>query len=144
MSGDNWATIIVAVIGLLGIIAQRYYAGKSKQDKDDQTNEIKQAIDGNTKAIQKIESRLGANDVATVSALRQQIRKLYHTRLPYKTISTVDYRALEEMYSAYKAVVLPDGHRANSWCDSLYHEMSTWEKVENYEELNQSNKKGKK
>lgn len=134
MSGDNWATIIVAVIGLLGIIAQRYYAGKSKQDKNDQTKEITKAINGNTQEIREIKERLAANDMATVSAVRQQIRKLYYARLPYKTISTVDFRALDEMYAAYKAVTLPDGHHPNSWADSLYNEMCTWEKVEIYPE----------
>lgn len=146
MDGDNWATIIVAVIGLLGIIAQRYYAGKSKQDKEDQTSEIKQAIEGNTAEIRSIKERLAANDMATVTSVRQQIRKLYYSRLPYKTISTIDFRALEEMYSAYKAVTLPDGHHPNSWCDSLYNEMSNWERVEYYPEhiacLNKLTKKG--
>lgn len=146
MSGDNWATIIVAVIGLLGIIAQRYYAGKSEKDKKDQTEEIKEAIEGNTSEIRSIKERLAANDMATVTSVRQQIRKLYYSRLPYKTISTIDFRALEEMYSAYKAVTLPDGHHPNSWCDSLYNEMSSWERVEFYPEhiagLKQLNKKG--
>lgn len=141
MSGDNWATIIVAAIGLLGIIAQRYYAGKSKRDKNDQTKELKEAINGNTKHIQEIKKRLAANDIATVSALRQQIRKLYYARLPYQTLSTVDYRALEEMYSAYKAVTLPDGHHPNSWADGLYNEMKSWKRVESY---NINPKKGKK
>lgn len=146
MSSDNWTAIFVAIIGLLGIIAQRYYAGKSKKDKNDQTAEIKQAIEGNTVEIKAIKERLAANDVATVTSVRQQIRKLYYARLPYKTISTVDFRALEEMYSAYKAVTLPDGHKPNSWADALYTEMSNWQKVEVYPEhiayLNQPNNKG--
>lgn len=152
MTTDNWITIIAAlatpVFAFLGIVAQAYFANRTKKDKNDQTKEIKDAIEGNTQEIREIKERLAVNDMATVSSVRQQIRKLYYARLPYKTISTVDFRALDEMYTAYKAVTLPDGHHPNSWCDSLYNEMCTWEKVEIYPEhircVKSTNKKGTK
>lgn len=165
MTAENWISIIAAlatpVFAFLGIVAQCYFANKNKQGKDEQTEEIKQAIAHNTKVaeeakteatrtrneVKAVSEQLAANDVVTVSVVRQEIRQLYYQLLPHKMISVVDFRALNEMYEAYKAVTLPDGHHPNSWCDALYNEMQTWEKVEIYpkhlEYLNEPKKKGK-
>lgn len=132
MDGNNWASIIVGLIGLAGIAIQAYFANRTKQDKNIQTKELKEAINRNSTKIDKLTAKLSANDMATVSSLRQNIRHMYYELLPYKMISVVDLRALDEMYQAYKGVTLPDGHHPNSWCDALYAEMSGWEKVEVY------------
>lgn len=156
MDGKDIASIIIALIGLLGIVAQAYFANQNKKSKNDQTDELKQAIKrSENKAdaafneaqkanvtLDEMKNQLSVNDAVTVTSVRQQIRRLYYERRPTKTISLVDYRALVEMYTAYKSVVLPDGHHPNSWCDALYEEMSKWERVEEYPEHSQT--KGEK
>lgn len=165
MTVENVITLVAAlatpVFAFLGIVAQCYFANKNKQGKDEQTEEIKKAIARNTEVaeeakaeatrtrdeVKAVREQLSTNDVVTVSVVRQEIRQLYYQLLPHKMISVVDFRALNEMYEAYKAVTLPDGHHPNSWCDSLYNEMQTWEKVEIYPKhlahLNEPKKKGK-
>lgn len=156
----DWTQITIAAIGLAGICYQAYCSTKSKNDKKTQTEtlsgelqntnklveentslvkenkklieENRKLIAENTKVINELKAKLSANDVATVAVVRQNIRRMYYDLLPHKMISVVDLRALTEMYNAYKAVTLPDGHHPNSWCDALYNEMNTWEKVEIY------------
>lgn len=164
MTVENVITLVAAlatpVFAFLGIVAQCYFANRSKKGKNEQTEEIKKAIDvASQKAeaaqeeaaaarqvVNEMAERQSANDVVTVAVVRQNIRMMYYELLPHKMISVVDLRALDEMYHAYKAVTLPDGHHPNSWCDALYEEMRQWEKVEIYPEhlkhLN-TTKKGK-
>lgn len=150
MNGIDWTQVLVAFVGplfaFMGIIAQCYFAKRSKKDKNDQTAKLekvleenkkitldnKHLVEKNCKIINELKKQLSANDIVTVSVVRQNIRRMYYELLPHKVISLVDYRALNEMYNAYKAVTLPDGHHPNSWCDALYKEMSEWEKVEAY------------
>lgn len=150
MDEINWTSVLVAyaapVFSFLGLIAQFILSNRSKTDKKQQTEELgdkieennrlvrenKALIESNTKAIQELKDKLSANDVATVAVVRQNIRKLYYDLQPYQMISNTDYRALNEMYNAYKGVTLPNGHHPNSWCDALYEEMSSWERVEVY------------
>lgn len=156
MDGNNWATIIVALIGLAGIVYQSYTARNHKKDKDEQTQELKAAIKRSEEkadaayneahkannTLVEVRQQLLVNDAVTVTSVRQQIRRLYYERRNEKTISLTDYRALVEMYTAYKSVVLPDGHHPNSWCDALYEEMSKWERVEEYPEHCEHKTKG--
>lgn len=166
MTADNWITIIAAlatpVFAFLGIVAQCYFANKNKQGKNKQTEEITKEIRQSREEaaaaraeaaqtreeVKAVREQLSTNDVVTVSVARQEIRHMYYQLLPHKMISIVDARALNEMYEAYKAVTLPNGHHPNSWCDSLYNEMQSWEKVEVYPKhityLNESKKKGSK
>lgn len=150
MDEINWTSVLVAyaapVFSFLGLIAQFILSNRSKTDKKQQTEELgdkieentrlarenKALIEANTKTIQELKDKLSANDVATVAVVRQNIRKLYYKLQPYQMISITDYRALNEMYNAYKGVTLPDGHHPNSWCDALYEEMSSWKRVEVY------------
>lgn len=150
MDEINWTSVLVAyaapVFSFLGLIAQFILSNRSKTDKKQQTEELgdkieennrlvrenKALIESNTKAIQELKDKLSANDVATVAVVRQNIRKLYYDLQPYRMITITDYRALNEMYNAYKGVTLPNGHHPNSWCDALYEEMSSWERVEVY------------
>lgn len=150
MDEINWTSVLVAyaapVFSFLGLIAQFILSNRSKTDKKQQTEELgdkieentrlarenKALIETNTKTIQELKDKLSANDVATVAVVRQNIRKLYYKLQPYQMISITDYRALNEMYNAYKGVTLPDGHHPNSWCDALYEEMSSWKRVEVY------------
>lgn len=148
MDGNNWATIIVALIGLAGIVYQSYTAHSHKKDKEDQTREIKEAVSRVEQradaayeeahkangTLDEVKQQLSVNDAVTVTSVRQQIRRLYYERRNEKTISLTDYRALVEMYTSYKSVVLPDGHHPNSWCDALYEEMNKWERVSEYPE----------
>lgn len=150
MDEINWTSVLVAyaapVFSFLGLIAQFILSNRSKTDKKQQTEELGDKIEGNnrlvrenkaliesnTKAIQELKDKLSANDVATVAVVRQNIRKLYYDLQPYQMITITDYRALNEMYNAYKGVTLPNGHHPNSWCDALYEEMSSWKRVEVY------------
>lgn len=150
MDEINWTSVLVAyaapVFSFLGLIAQFILSNRSKTDKKQQTEELgdkieentrlvrenKALIEANTRTIQELKDKLSANDVATVAVVRQNIRKLYYGLQPYQMISITDYRALNEMYNAYKGVTLPDGHHPNSWCDALYEEMSSWKRVEVY------------
>lgn len=150
MDEINWTSVLVAyaapIFSFLGLIAQFILSNRSKTDKKQQTEELgdkieennrlvrenKALIESNTKAIQELKDKLSANDVATVAVVRQNIRKLYYDLQPYQMITITDYRALNEMYNAYKGVTLPNGHHPNSWCDALYEEMSSWERVEVY------------
>lgn len=150
MDEINWTSVLVAyaapVFSFLGLIAQFILSNRSKTDKKQQTEELgdkieennrlvrenKALIESNTKAIQELKGKLSANDVATVAVVRQNIRKLYYDLQPYQMITITDYRALNEMYNAYKGVTLPNGHHPNSWCDALYEEMSSWKRVEVY------------
>lgn len=150
MDEINWTSVLVAyaapVFSFLGLIAQFILSNRSKTDKKQQTEELgdkieennrlvrenKALIESNTKAIQELKDKLLANDVATVAVVRQNIRKLYYDLQPYQMITITDYRALNEMYNAYKGVTLPNGHHPNSWCDALYEEMSSWKRVEVY------------
>ena len=150
MEEINWTSVLVAyaapVFSFLGLIAQFILSNRSKTDKKQQTEELgdkieennrlvrenKALIESNTKAIQELKDKLSANDVATVAVVRQNIRKLYYDLQPYQMITITDYRALNEMYNAYKGVTLPNGHHPNSWCDALYEEMSSWKRVEVY------------
>lgn len=150
MDEINWTSVLVAyaapVFSFLGLIAQFILSNRSKTDKKQQTEELgdkieennrlvrenKALIESNTKAIQELKDKLSANDVATVAVVRQNIRKLYYDLQPYQMITITDYRALNEMYNAYKGVTLPNGHHPNSWCDALYEEMSSWKRVEVY------------
>ena len=155
MDGKDWATIVVAIIGLIGIVYQSYCSKSHKKDKNEQTQELMAAIKRSedkadaayneahkaNENIDEVKSKLTINDVCTVTSVRQQIRRMYYERRGEKTISLTDYRALNEMYNAYKAVTLPDGHHPNSWCDALYDEMSSWERVEEYPE-HRANMKG--
>ena len=140
MDEINWTSVLVAyaapVFSFLGLIAQFILSNRSKTDKKQQTEELgdkieennrlvrenKALIESNTKAIQELKDKLSANDVATVAVVRQNIRKLYYDLQPYQMITITDYRALNEMYNAYKGVTLPNGHHPNSWCDALYEE----------------------
>lgn len=149
----DWTQIVLGIIGLGGIYLQTRISGKSKKDKEEQTATLTTKIEQNTTlvkankelieenrtiikqnrdTIKTLIERLEANDTVTVAIVRQNIRRMYYELLPHKVISVVDLRALTEMYNAYKAVTLPDGHHPNSWCDALYNEMITWEKVEVY------------
>lgn len=146
LSGNNITEILIAVIGLAGIVYQAYCSKTHKRDKEDQTKTLEQAINrvedkadaaaqnakNANENILEVKEKLGINDRVTVSAVRQQIRQMYYAHKKEKQLSLVDYRALNEMYNAYKAVTLPDGHHPNSWCDALYEEMSGWERVEEY------------
>lgn len=150
MDEVNWTSVLVAyaapVFSFLGLIAQFILSNRSKTDKKQQTEELgdkieennrlvrenKALIESNTKAIQELKDKLSANDIATVAVVRQNIRKLYYDLQPYQMITITDYRALNEMYNAYKGVTLPDGTHPNSWCDALYEEMSSWKRVEAY------------
>lgn len=89
-------------------------------------------IGENMKLTTELKDRLAANDVATVSVVRNNLRDIYYKIRPYGMISDTDYRAVTELYNAYKSVILPDGHHPNSWCDALYEEMQTWKRVETY------------
>lgn len=159
--GINLTQIIIAyaapICSLLGIVAQCYFANRGSKERkekeqrqgeklDKSTSEITRQIEENTKLAQEnheliaqnadlikgILERLAANDVATVSVVRNSLRDIYYKIRPYGMISDTDYRAITELYNAYKAVTLPDGHHPNSWCDALYQEMQTWERVETY------------
>lgn len=150
MDEINWTSVLVAyaapVFSFLGLIVQFILSNRSKTDKKQQTEELgdkieennrlvrenKALIESNTKAIQELKNKLSANDIATVAVVRQNIRKLYYDLQPYQMITLTDYRALNEMYNAYKGVTLPNGHHPNSWCDALYEEMSSWKRVEAY------------
>lgn len=96
--------------------------------------ESNRLIKENTQAIAELKAKLSANDMATVSVVRQNIRRMYYELRPHKVISDADSRALNELYTAYKGVTLPDGTHPNSWCDHLYQEMERWEHVEVYPE----------
>lgn len=153
----DWTQITLAIIGLGGIALQAYFSNKNKEDKDKREKRQSQQLDQSTSAlgkqieantelakenhrlikenttlIQELTERLSANDVVTVSVARNAMRDLYYKIRPYKMISDTDYRAITELYNAYKGVVLPDGHSPNSWCDQLYHEMGEWKRVETY------------
>lgn len=161
MEGLNLTQIIIAyaapICSLLGIVAQCYFANRGSKERkekeqrqgerlDKSTSEITEQIETNTELakenhrlikenstlIRDLTERLAANDVVTVSVARNAMRDLYYKIRPYKMISNTDYRALNEMYNAYKGVTLPNGHHPNSWCDALYEEMSSWERVEVY------------
>lgn len=161
MEGLNLTQIIIAyaapICSLLGIVAQCYFANRGSKERkekeqrqgeklDKSTSEITKQIETNTELakenhrlikenstlIRDLTERLAANDVVTVSVARNAMRDLYYKIRPYKMISDTDYRAITELYNAYKGVVLSDGHAPNSWCDQLYHEMGDWERVETY------------
>lgn len=153
----DWTQIVLGLIGLAGLVFQAYYSSKNKEDKDkrekrqtaqldNRTADISKQIEANTELakenhrlitenaalIAEMKERLAANDVATVSVVRNNLRDIYYKIRPYGMISDTDYRAVTELYNAYKSVTLPDGHHPNSWCDALYEEMQTWKRVETY------------
>lgn len=153
----DWTEIVLGIIGLGGIALQAYISTKNKEDKDKrekrQTAQLDASTSGITKQIEantelakenhrlinenmkltaELTARLAANDVATVSVVRNNLRDIYYKIRPYGMISDTDYRAVTELYNAYKSVTLPDGHHPNSWCDALYEEMQTWKRVETY------------
>lgn len=152
--GINLTQVIVAyaapVFGFLGLLAQCYFSNRSKNDKKEQTETLSkqikentrlakenhQLIEENTMLIHRLAERLTANDVTTVAVARQHIRQMYYSLRSHKQISDTDYRAITELYTAYKGVTLPDGTHPNSWCDHLYEEMCSWERVENYKHNN--------
>lgn len=153
----DWTEIVLGIIGLGGIALQAYISTKNKEDKDKrekrQTAQLDASTSGITKQIEantelakenhrlinenmkltaELTARLAANDAATVSVVRNNLRDIYYKIRPYGMISDTDYRAVTELYNAYKSVTLPDGHHPNSWCDALYQEMQTWKRVETY------------
>lgn len=153
----DWTEIVLGIIGLGGIALQAYISTKNKEDKDKrekrQTAQLDASTSGITKQIEantelakenhrlinenmkltaELTARLATNDVATVSVVRNNLRDIYYKIRPYGMISDTDYRAVTELYNAYKSVTLPDGHHPNSWCDALYEEMQTWKRVETY------------
>lgn len=153
----DWTEIVLGIIGLGGIALQAYISTKNKEDKDKrekrQTAQLDASTSGITKQIEantelakenhrlinenmkltaELTARLATNDVATVSVVRNNLRDIYYKIRPYGMISDTDYRAVTELYNAYKTVTLPDGHHPNSWCDALYEEMQTWKRVETY------------
>lgn len=153
----DWTEIVLGIIGLAGIGLQAYISTKNKVDKDkrekrqsnqldERTSDItkqiaantelakenKRLINENMKLTTELTARLAANDVATVSVVRNNLRDIYYKIRPYGMISDTDYRAITELYTAYKSVTLPDGHHPNSWCDALYEEMKGWKRVETY------------
>lgn len=153
----DWTEIVLGIIGLGGIALQAYISTKNKEDKDKrekrQTAQLDASTSGITKQIEantelakenhrlinenmkltaELTARLAANDAATVSVVRNNLRDIYYKIRPYGMISDTDYRAVTELYNAYKSVTLPNGHHPNSWCDALYQEMQTWKRVETY------------
>lgn len=153
----DWTEIVLGIIGLGGIALQAYISTKNKEDKDKRekrqtaqldastsgitkqieantelAKENKRLINENMKLTAELTARLAANDAATVSVVRNNLRDIYYKIRPYGMISDTDYRAVTELYNAYKSVTLPDGHHPNSWCDALYQEMQTWKRVETY------------
>lgn len=161
--GLNLTQIIIAyaapICSLLGIVAQCYFANRGSKERKEKEQRQSQKLDSstetitkqieentalakenhrlieqNTELIHELTDRLGANDMATVAVARQHIRQLYYSLRAHKQISDTDYRAITELYTAYKGVTLPDGSHPNSWCDHLYQEMCEWERVETYNE----------
>lgn len=161
MDGINWTQVMVAyaapVLSFLGLVFQCVFANRHKKEGDERsaktnsnlqsaTDKLENAVEENTNlakenqkliksnidAIAEIKDRLATNDVATVSVVRNNLRDIYYKIRPYGMISDTDYRAVTELYNAYKSVTLPDGHHPNSWCDALYQEMQTWKRVETY------------
>lgn len=161
MDDINWTQVMVAyaapVLSFLGLVFQCVFANRHKKEGEERsaktnsnlqsaTDKLENAVEENTilakenqkliksniDAIAEIKDKLATNDVATVSVVRNTLRDIYYKDRPYKVISDTDYRAVTELYNAYKAVTLPDGHHPNSWCDALYKEMQTWERVESY------------
>lgn len=161
MEADDIVKIATAyaapLFTFLGILAQVYFANKGSKERkekeqrqneklDTSTEAIREQIEENTELarenhklieqntelITQLTKRLTANDITTVAVARQHIRQMYYSLRGDKQISDTDYRAITELYTAYKGVTLPDGTHPNSWCDALYEEMSSWKRVEAY------------
>lgn len=161
MDDINWTQVMVAyaapVLSFLGLVFQCVFANRHKKEGEERsaktnsnlqsaTDKLENAVEENTNlakenqkliksnidAIAEIKDKLAANDVATVSVVRNNLRTLYYKIRPFKMISDTDYRAITELYEAYKSVMLPNGTKPNGWCDKLYQEMQSWERVETY------------
>lgn len=156
-TGINWTEVLTAyalpVFTFLGVVVQSVTSNRQSKNTDARLTALEEKADKNDKRLERVENSVNTNtqyskdnkklmedlrdnqncnDVATVAVVRESIRRMYYELLPYKIISIVDFRSLTEMYRAYKGVTLPDGHHPNSWCDALYNEMNSWDKVEVY------------
>ena len=61
--------------------------------------------------------------------MRYNMNRLYYKYRPFKKILDCDKKAFIKLYNDYK----PMG--GNSWIDTLYNEVVTWEIIENENEL---------
>lgn len=79
--------------------------------------------------LNDVQASLNLLNDAQLDMLRYNMNKLYYKYRPYKKILAADKKAFLKLYNDYK----PMG--GNSWIDSLYAEVITWEVVEDESEL---------
>ena len=107
---------------------------------DEITNSIITVVDSKMEELKEISLHQGEEITsikhsidllknAQLDTMRYSMNKIYYKYRPYKKILDCDKKAFIKLYNDYK----PMG--GNSWIDSLYPEVMSWEVVENWEEL---------
>lgn len=124
-------TTIIATVGSV-VVAALPLLQKAKKERELETAKILEARQKETDiilaSVNALRKDLSHNNQLTVSAARSQLESIYRKYEKAKRIPKSSWKAVCELHEAYKLIILPNGHKPNSWADSLYQEMEGWEK----------------
>ena len=91
--------------------------------------EIKGLVLDQGENIGKLQSSVDLINVSQLDLMRYNMNRLYYKYRPFKKILDCDKKAFIKLYNDYHTM------GGNTWIDSLYQEVITWEIVEFEDEL---------
>ena len=92
-------------------------------------NELKQMTLGQEEQLTEIQDSVDLLNTSQLDILRYNMNSIYYKYRPYKKILDCDKKAFIKLYTDYHSA------GGNTWIDSLYKELITWETVELESEL---------
>ena len=92
-------------------------------------NELKEMTLSQEERLINLQDSMDLMNQAQLDSLRYNMNNLYYKYRPYKKILDADKKAFMKFYKDYHSM------GGNTWIDSLYEEIITWEIVESESEL---------
>lgn len=134
LDGNNITNIIIAAIGLAGIIYQAYCSKSNRQHTEKTVGVTKEELKQKLEVIEDKEEELhtcmAVNNRVTIANARSAIKRFHDMHSQEKKVTYSDLEMLEEIYSAYKKMRFEDGHVPNGYADRCIEEIRQWEIVE--------------
>ena len=96
---------------------------------DDKIEELKEISLDQNRELMTIQKTVKQLNDSSMDVMRYDMNKIYYKYRPYKKILDCDKKAFIKFYTDYHEM------GGNTWIDSLYKEVVTWEIVEDEREL---------
>lgn len=101
---------------------------------DEKIDELKSMTEAQDEQLAEISRTINLLNQSQLDMMRYDMNKIYYKYRPFKKILSADKKAFIKIYKDYKDM---DG---NTWIDTLYSEVITWEIVEDESELTKNGK----